>query len=71
MKLDIRHKHILRLIKRDAGTSGWASVSEKLFPVLLKSMPKELVTFKKQEVGGIAKLTSNGESVVYSMKWIS
>jgi hypothetical protein len=70
VKLSIQQKHILKLISRDSNNEGWTSVSEALFPILSKNMPKELAIFEKQEIGGRAKLTDNGSSVVYSMQWL-
>jgi len=55
---------------RDRDLDGWAIVSAKLWPVLHKSMPLELVIMEKTETGGRAKLTKEGESVLQSMKWL-
>ena len=70
IKLDIQHKHILRLIRRDADPSGWTSLSEQLFPTLSKMMPEELVIFEKLEHGGRAKLSKLGTSVLDAMDWL-
>ena len=64
MKLEIHHKHIMRLIKRDVGPNGWTNVSDKLYPVLSKSMPPELIEFKKVSGDGKARLTAEGENVL-------
>lgn len=70
IKLDTQHKHILSLINRDAEDDGWASVSDKLLPILSTVMPKELVTFETLDVGGRARLTEDGKSVVLAMEWL-
>ena len=70
MKLDMQHKHILKLIDRDSDDEGWTSVSEPLFPVISKNIPAELVIFEKLEVGGRARLTTEGKSVIFAMQWI-
>jgi len=69
-KLDAGQKHMLKIIHRDADDDGWTEVSEQLFPVLLKTMPKELVTFEKLQDGGRAKLTDEGNNVVSAMAWL-
>ena len=67
MKLDIQHKHIMMLIERDAKPDGWASVSDKLYPILSKLMPAELVEFEH----GRARLTDEGKSVLSAInKWL-
>jgi hypothetical protein len=70
MKLDIQHKHILRLIERDRGEDGWAPVSAQLFPVLSKNIPEELATFEELDEGGRARLTVEGQSVLNAMAWL-
>ena len=73
MKLDIQHKHILKLVDRDADEEGWTSVSEKLYPVLSKAMPPELVIFELIDDGfgvGRARLTNQGQMVLYAMEWL-
>ena len=69
-KLDVQHKHILRLVNRDRDEDGWALVSEKLFPVLVKAMPKELIEFEPLPCGGRARLTEEGAVVVRAMPWL-
>ena len=70
MKLDIQHKHILNITERDKDDEGWTKVSEKLFPVLSKNMPIELIIFEKTSDGYRARLTDKGKSVVNAMKWL-
>lgn len=69
-KLDIQHKHILRLVHRDADANGWASVSNVLFPILSENMPPELVEFERTDDGGRARLTPDGEAIVMAMSWL-
>ena len=71
MKLDIQHKHIMKLIERDAKPDGWTSVSDKLYPILSKSMPAELIEFKQEYGNGRARLTDEGRSVLSVInKWL-
>ena len=69
-KLDIQHKHILKLINRDKDFEGWAKVSEALYPHLSQNIPKELAEFEKLDVGGRARLTYQGQNVVDAMSWL-
>jgi len=67
MKLDIQHKYIMKLIERDAKPDGWTSISNKLYPILSKSMPSELIEFEH----GRARLTDEGKSVLSAInKWL-
>lgn len=70
MKLKDEHKHILRLISRDADKDGWAVVGSKLYPVLSKNMPEELVTFEMVGDAGRARLTDEGINVIRAMAWL-
>jgi len=69
-KLDIQHKHIMRLLARDAGNNGWVPVSNALYPILSKSMPPELTEFQDSSMGKRARLTEEGKSVLSAMKWL-
>lgn len=69
-KLEIQHKHIMKLIDRDKDAEGWTKVSEQLYPVLSENMPSELATFEKLDEGGRARLTEEGQSVINAMKWL-
>jgi len=72
MKLDIQHKHIMRLINRDAKQDGWTDISDQLYPVLLKSMPNELIEFNQVSGKGKARLTDEGKSVLSAIdNWLS
>ena len=66
-ELDIQHKHILRLIDRDADVDGWAKVSDVLYPQLSQIMPPKLVEFDGVRGNFRAKLTKEGHSVVKAM----
>jgi len=68
-KLDVSQKHILNLIKHAADADGWADVSEQLFPVLLKNMPKELFLFEETADGYRGRLTEEGNNVASAMAW--
>ena len=70
VKLDAAQKHILTLIRRDMKPDGWTTVSEQLFATLSKNVPTRLAVFEKLEVGGRAKLTDEGESVLNAMAWL-
>ena len=69
-KLDYGQKHIMRLISRDKGADGWATVSEQLYPVLSRKMPEKLMVFEKLGNGGRVKLTIEGEAVLNAMAWL-
>jgi len=69
-KLEPEHKHILKLIHRDSDITGWTAINKNLFPILANNISLELVIFEKTKDGGRAKLTENGEKVVYAMDWI-
>lgn len=68
-KLEPQHKHVMKLIARDCGPDGWANVSEQLFPILSKNMPKELVEFSETDAGFKARLTVEGRGVLKAMEW--
>ena len=70
MKLDVHHKHILKLLKRDAGVDGWVKVSDKLYPTLSKGMPKELTEFEDGQNGKRARLTQEGKNVLSALDWL-
>jgi len=70
MKLEIEHKHILKLIARDRDSDGWASISESLYKPLALNMPEELVGFEKLKTGGRARLTEEGQHVIDAMRWL-
>jgi len=69
-KLEMQHKHVLKLIARDCDENGWAPVSKTLYPHLSKNIPPELAEFEKLETGGRARLTDKGQSVVDAMAWL-
>lgn len=69
-KLDMQHRHIMRLIDRDKKSDGFAPVSDQLFPVLSKNMPPELVEFSGSPGCYRARLTEEGNNVQRAMKWL-
>ncbi len=69
-KLEMEHKHIMRLIVRDRDKEGWVAVSDQLYPPLSANMPPELVTFDGSPGSYRAKLTIQGQNVLDAMKWI-
>ena len=69
-KLDIQHKHIIRLIGKDRDAEGWAKVSKALTPTLHNIMPPELVEFEMLEDGSRARLTPDGEKILLAMEWL-
>jgi hypothetical protein len=70
MKLDIQHKHIMKLIDRDKKEDGWASVSNQLYPHLCKNMPAELVELCGEPDSFKARLTKKGENILEALAWI-
>lgn len=72
MKLKVQHLHILNLIDRDKDADGWATVSESLCQHVSENIPSELVLFEKLDVGGRARLTEEGETVLdVKKKWFT
>jgi len=69
-KLEIQHRHILKLVARDSDADGYTIVSKILFSVLSENMPKELVIFEETSTGYRAKLTEEGKMVVKAMEWL-
>lgn len=70
MKLNPQQIHVLKLIARDCDENGWVVVSDKLFPVLAGSIPKELACFESTDAGGRACLTKAGENLIMALEWI-
>jgi len=69
-KLDMQHKHIMKLIDRDKEHDGWTSVSDQLYPHLAKNMPGELVEFSGSAGCYKARLTEKGNNVLEAMVWL-
>jgi len=69
-KLDIQHKHILKLIDRDKIDDGWTTVSDQLYPHLSKNMPCELVEFSGDVGCYKARLTEKGNNILEAMLWL-
>ena len=65
MSIDYRQKHLMRLIYIGADDTGWAPVSDAVWP-LLKIIPSELAETRDCEMGKFARLTHDGEVV---RKW--
>lgn len=61
-KLDGNRQQILRLIAQDPDAEGWTPVSERLWPYIA-AMPDSLVEKRRSDVGGHARLTSDGKAV--------
>jgi len=68
--LEVAHKHILRLLARDAGPDGWVPVGAKLYPVLSKIMPPELAEFENAKEGYRARLTEKGRTILEAIEWL-
>jgi len=69
-KLNASQKHVLRIVHRDQDRDGNVRVHEQLYNALVMNIPKQLMTFTKLNMGGIAKLTKEGRHVVEAMKWL-
>lgn len=71
IKLEHHHRHILKLMARDAGEDEWVQISEKLFPVVSRDFPPELAEFEKLDTGGgRARLTNEGKNLISAMEWL-
>lgn len=70
-KLNSGQIHILKLIVRDRDADRWAFISKTLYSAISTNLPHELVIFEELEVGGRAKLTEDGEKVVYALNWLN
>lgn len=71
-KLDVRQKHLLRLVaKGQECPDGWATVSKQVYP-LIQTLPEALVEL--QPVGdngwGRVRLTPAGQNVVNAMEYL-
>ena len=69
-KLDIQHKHIMKLIDRDCDENGWAKVSNQLYPHLFKNMPAELIELGGEFGNYKARLTDQGKNMLDAMAWL-
>ena len=69
-KLDIQHKHIMKLIDRDKKDDGWTTVSDILYPHLSQNMPGELVEFAGDTGCYRARLTEKGNNILEAMAWL-
>jgi hypothetical protein len=72
LKLDAGQKHILRLVKRDADSEGWATVSKTLMPLIKRGTPEELldIEYVGDTGAGRARLTTLGETIITAMTWL-
>lgn len=77
-KLTAGEKHILQLIRRDAGADGWTTVSKAVAPLFTDkkipcgTMPEALCEFEHigTEGAGRARLTQKGIDVLDAMAWL-
>jgi hypothetical protein len=76
-KLSDGHKHILRLVRRDAGPNGWTKVSRVVAPAFEDPkipggpVPAALCEFESQDDGsGYARLTPAGNGLLDAMEWL-
>ena len=60
MKLDHKIMHLMRLVKHDADSSGWADVSSAVWPII-KDVPDELLEKVQNGDKGKVRLTHDGE----------
>lgn len=70
MKLDIHHKHIMKVIDRDKKEDGWTLVGDALYPYFRENMPGELVEFCCEKGCFKAKLTQKGNNILEAMAWL-
>lgn len=59
------HRHLLRLVQRDAGSDGWKPVSSIVFP-LMQAVPQDLLDLEQDApgAGGRARLTEKARSLM-------
>jgi hypothetical protein len=71
-KLDAGQKHMLGLIVQGANDQGWAPVSAPVYPLIEKSLPRELVELEAvgNEGRGRARLTAEGRNVMAALAWL-
>lgn len=71
-KLNSGQKHLLSLVEKGADRDGWAPVSSAVFPVISKTMPRELVELEASGLDGEgrARLTPTGICVCRAMAWL-
>lgn len=70
-KLTDGQKSLLRLVIQGAGMDGWAPVSARVYPLLDKQMPRELIELESLEDGrGRARLTDAGQHLIDAMAWL-
>jgi hypothetical protein len=77
-KLTAGEKHILSLIRKDAGADGWAPVSKAVAPLFTDKkipcgvMPDALCEFEHvgDEGRGRARLTTLGNNLLDAMAWL-
>ncbi len=71
-KLDAGQKHLLRLVAQDSDAEGWTPVSKPVFPLINKTIPKELVDLESvgDEGRGRARLTDAGKNLLDAMAWL-
>lgn len=72
-KLDSGQKHFLRLIEKGQQCpDGWAPVSRVLYPLVIKTLPAELVEHAPvgDEGRGRARLTQAGQNLLDAMAWL-
>lgn len=62
-KLSPASCHLLRLIRKDADSDGWAKVSSVVWP-LVQKLPEELVELRPSGDAGHVKLTEAGNTVL-------
>lgn len=71
-KLDAGQRHLLGLIAQGANEEGWAPVSAPVYPLIKKSLPRQLVELEAvgDEGRGRARLTQEGSNVMAAMAWL-
>ncbi len=70
-KLDGGEIHILKLINREKGKSGWAPVSDMVMGII-NSLPESLVEFECfEDKSGRVRLTEEGRNILSALEWIN
>ena len=72
LKLTERELQLIRLVAKDKGEDGWTRVSEALTPYVVSTYPPRFITLEieTEKPGSRAKLTTDGETILWAMQFL-